>query len=326
MATKQQYLTLGPAALEVLALERRLKARERYEQAKQEREQTSADLSDLMYEDEDFTQFLQQQAMQEITDANKEEETGRSTYEIVQNVYDTLMQFLYDYTPVDTGNLLDALYSENNGTSFKVGFDMHKAPYAVYQHENTTLHHSNGTAKFLQKALCEALSLCDSYNELTANMDIRGLTRSISFGPHLSTGPILEVQVNYPGLTNVSDTLMLSGEYMTANDEDTDVDFNFNHDYVADMDALTSANSLFSQDFLNSIDISVVAEMVTNRRFNSKKLGALAQTQIVDMAKEAYTAGDREKMSAAYGVYLLKNRINYRKAFAKFAYMQERIK
>lgn len=69
------------------------------------------------------------------------------------NFYDRLAV----YTPVDTGNLLSSLYTRHIGLfSIQIGFNTHKAPYAIYVHECDYKHPNGGIAQFLLIAFTEA--------------------------------------------------------------------------------------------------------------------------------------------------------------------------
>lgn len=201
MMTKHNYITLGQAALDILALEKKVRAKE-YREHKKELQAT--EFIDLV-SDKEFEQDLAERT------------------ELLNSIEQTVTEFLYDYTPVDTGNLLDALYTYNDGMTLTIGFDMHKAPYAVYQHEDFTLHHYTGRAKYLQQAVLEAMLLCDPQQRLNVNLTIQGL----------HTGGKLEAQIGVAGLKNFNAAL---GERRREGISADSIASRFGHDFYSEYD------------------------------------------------------------------------------------------
>lgn len=80
---------------------------------------------------------------------NNVEARGMEQLEAAAEVILTRAQQL---TPVDTGRLRASGYTKRRGTKVEIGF---KAPYSLYVHERTDLHHTNGQAKFLETAMNE---------------------------------------------------------------------------------------------------------------------------------------------------------------------------
>lgn len=336
-----------------------VEAQQDFEDSLEEFDDDEFSLDDLVLDEDELMTDDEEDINEE--DLDDDDDPILHVQELVQAVFRKTLDFLYDYTPVDTGNLIDSIYTQNDGIAFKIGFDMNKAPYAVRQHEDLSLNHVNGTAKFLEKALTEALLLIDQDQELTANIEIHGISsiytstlmqlnmRGVGVGMPkaediqgevgdalaaisevadqfgIQTGtPTLEVQVNYSGLDNISSDIYNTEQAMQIQQHTFDADFNFDHDFAADMNALSALNTTFDVNIINSINNDLVASAVRNRRMNSKLLGKVDEETLIDLIKQNHVAGDTDKMSIAYAAYLLKHRTNYRKAFAKFKYLQTR--
>lgn len=75
----------------------------------------------------------------------------------IRQIFYYFVQLLGLYTPTDSGNLIESFEYKLEDTYFRAWFDMKKAPYAVRQHEETTYHHPTGCAKFMEKAIWQAV-------------------------------------------------------------------------------------------------------------------------------------------------------------------------
>ena len=58
-------------------------------------------------------------------------------------------------TPVDTGNLKNSAYTDSEGGKHPAAVIGYQAAYAPFVHEDLEARHTNGEAKFLEKALNE---------------------------------------------------------------------------------------------------------------------------------------------------------------------------
>ena len=352
MATKYTFISLGPAAMQILEMDRKLRRSESAKRAANKRLQTwlaqqvadgnyfeweggtymvekngkffdvtdqvalqqefdndlDFSLDDLSDEElmDDYDETLEDDEDEDVED----NETLRQT-QLMQDVYSKALQYLLDYTPVDTGNLVDALYATNNGDSCIIGFDMRKAPYAVYQHENVALVHSNGRAKYLELAVIEALAVVDTQHELNANIEVAGLHE----------GAKLEAQISFNGPNNLG--LLLA-------DEEADDEFiesarsEFGHDYAADVNAFYQYYDLFSEvGDAGLLDMNLLSSMTRNRRMNLRTLGKVTENDLREMLSANVKAGNSAYATTALGAILLKNRINYKKAQFKMQHAHD---
>lgn len=306
---KTTFISLGPAALEILRAERRLNARERANtpEAKEKAKRQHLIRQGAYFYDEDYgIEFLEDYdgTLYEMTKEDKEyrakKEQERS--ELVANMYEKTLMYLADYTPVDTGNLFDSIYTDCQEDHFIIGFDVHKAPYAVYQHEDTTLHHVNGTAKFLQQAVLEASMVADSKHKLSVNITIKGLHE----------GAKLEVQVGLLEHGNLDSLLTAAGKEESFKEE---AKAEFNHDYWSDINTTADIMTAFNETDL--IDINALNEYMSNRRMHSKTLGKVSEKDLQSILNKSLTAGSSAEATAALSALLMKRRINHRKAMAK---------
>ena len=310
MAEKTTFISLGPAALEILRLERKLKAQERANtpEAKEKRKRQALIREGSYFYDEDYgTEYIEDHDgnWYEMTEEDKEyraqKEQERAA--LVYSMYEKTLLYLADYTPVDSGNLFESMYSDCTDTYFIIGFDVHKAPYAVYQHENTALHHVNGQAKFLQQAVLEASMVVDSKHKLSVNITIKGLHE----------GAQLEVQVGKYDSGNLDLTLDKAGQTQSFLDE---ANTEFNHDFWADIDATHEMTQLFGEKAY-LLDSSALNEYMSNRRMFGATLGKLSEADIQDLLQRNMAANNATGATASLAALLMKRRINHRKAMSK---------
>lgn len=298
MAGKITFISLGPAALEILRLDRKLKAQERANtpEAKEKRKRQALIREGSYFYDEDYdTEYIEDKEYR----ARKEQERAALVY----SMYEKTLLYLADYTPVDTGNLFDSMYSECTDTYFIIGFDVHKAPYAVYQHENTALHHVNGRPQFLLQSVLEASMVADKKHKLSVNIIIKGLHE----------GAQLEVQVGKYDRGNLDLTLGKAGQTQSFLDE---ANTEFNHDFWSDIDATYEMTKLF-EERADLLDSSALSEYMSNRRMFSATLGKLSEADIQDLLQRNMAANDATGATASLAALLMKRRINHRKAMSK---------
>lgn len=307
MATKTTFISLGPAALEILRAERRLNARERANtpEAKDKAKRQRLIRQGAAYYDEDFGWIIDDEDADEgfmrMTDADINY-MHKKEQELVYSMYEKTLMYLADYTPVDSGNLFDSIYSDCQDDHFIIGFDLRKAPYAVYQHEETTLHHANGREKFLQQAVLEASMVADVKHQLSVNITIKGLHE----------GAMLEVQVGKYDTGNLDSILTAAGNVKSFRKE---AKAEFNHDYWSDIDATTDIVEAFTNTSL--LDTNALNEYMSNRRMHSKTLGKVSEQDLQDILNKSIAAGNGKDATAALSALLMKRRLNHRKAMAK---------
>lgn len=343
MATRYTFISLGPAAMQILEMDRKLRRSESAKRAANKRLQTWLaqqvyegnyeeydggvymvegshgrlyDVTDqveaqLAYdEDEDFSldditmeDLMDEEDEEDYTDEDDDYESHRRN--LLQAVYEKTLQYLFDYTPVDTGNLIESLYANNDGYTVIIGFDMHTAPYAVYQHENMALAHSNGTAKFLQNAVLEAVTVVDQQRELNVNITINPLHQ----------GGKLEAQISFDGPDNL-------GAALAEKTEDSDfmraAQKEFNHDFAADVNNFYKYSDLFSEvGDAGLLDTDLLSNIVRNRRMNMRALNKVTEEELAQLLSKNVAAGNAGYATTALGAIMLKKRFNYKKALFK---------
>ena len=295
MTVKHNYLTLGPAALNILALEKKTRTKESRERRK---ELQATEFIDLV-SDEEFEQDLTDRA------------------ELLNKIESTVVEFLYDYTPVDTGNLLDALYTYNDGMTLTIGFDMHKAPYAVYQHEDFTLHHSTGRAKYLQQAVLEAMLLCDPQQRLNVNMTIQGL----------HAGGKLEAQIGYTGLKNFNAAL---GERRREGISADSIASRFGHDFYSEVSQQMQINTevgLADDDnifnYVNRKNFSYLNSAAGQRTKTMQEFQSLvSHNEAIDALKTLIAKHDKKNAAVVLSLIYNQQGLSYSRIKKKAQYLK----
>lgn len=94
---------------------------------------------------------------------------NRGSKLLAQGLYreaEEIMTLSKTLVPVETGTLRDSGFvdppvTSGNVVTVRLGYGGEAEAYALKQHEDLTLHHPNGQAKFLEKPMLEAASHLD---------------------------------------------------------------------------------------------------------------------------------------------------------------------
>lgn len=182
-----------------------------YEMMEQQAAQAQAQMqAQIQEQSADMPEFLEKKSNYSYEDVYKA---------VISQIFFYFVQLLGLYTPTDSGNLIDSFEYKLGDTYFKAWFDMKKAPYAVRQHEETTYNHPTGCAKFMEKAIWQAVGAVTRGNSklyVPVFMRICGYTEAAkTAGAHINkrftnfinetgtAGPELSVTVGLTGFDNL---------------------------------------------------------------------------------------------------------------------------
>ena len=264
--------------------------------------------------------------------------------EDIHSIFYYFVNLLATYTPVDSGNLFyNAFEYDYKPGYFYAYFDMKQAPYAVRQHEETTYNHPYGCAKFMEKAITEAVLLVRSKYDIPVNLTIRGYTETYlsnnigqkqegnkthytedvnvaenmipsSGGPELSVTVGIPTKNNFGAIINKrTSEFNYGGNYFnhTTADNQYFSDFLFNEarsisDQIAN---IKSELGITSADINNDILNSFIHNDVFDRKY-AQSIQGLTPEQAMSAAKEAVAQGNATDAVAGLLLYY---RINPRR-------------